>query len=345
MQAGALNIEVIPFALTFRRPYVTASGTLERRESVLLRLRDENGITALGEGVPMTLRGGDGLESVVAELKAWAADPGRAPRSSPARCAVEIALADLEAKRRDIPLWQLLAPDKKVRALPCNATITADETSAVVAQCERWADDGFEVFKLKAGPAEALELVRAVRGALGPGPRVRVDANGSWGTQAGRLLSELEALGTELVEEPLTGLAALSDLSAATTIPLVADESVTDPGEAAEARRIKACAAVTVKLTKIGGLDVRLGGHLPTYLSSALDGPVGIAAAAHAGQALPPDLPWTGIAHGLATERLFAEQLSASGPLVEGNSLAPPTDGPGLGVRLDAAVLARCRLD
>ena len=92
MEVGPLGVEVIPFALGFRRPYVTATGTLSRRESVLLRLRDENGIIGLGEGVPMTLRGGDGLAKVVSELEGWADEPARFPVSPPARSAVSMAV-------------------------------------------------------------------------------------------------------------------------------------------------------------------------------------------------------------------------------------------------------------
>ncbi|HMW44947.1 MAG TPA: hypothetical protein PKD47_03580, partial [Solirubrobacterales bacterium] len=106
----------------------------------------------------------------------------------------------------------------------------------------------------------------------------------------------------------------------------------------------QACEAATVKLSKIGGLDASLGGHLPTYLSSALDGPVGIAAAAHVAQTLDPNLPWPGMAHGLATERLFEQTLSATGPLTALNELDPPANGFGLGVELDEGILAACRL-
>ncbi|HMT05174.1 MAG TPA: enolase C-terminal domain-like protein [Solirubrobacterales bacterium] len=342
---GALRVEVIPFALSFRRPYVTATGRLDRRESVLLRVRDENGITALGEGVPMSLRGGENLLNVVGELDAWAADTTVAPASAPARCAVATALADLGAKRAGVPLWQSLAPTVKPRTLRCNATITAGSVGDVVSQCESWAADGFDVFKLKAGPESAIELAAAVRSALGPDVYIRLDANGSWGERAAAVLNGLEPIGIELVEEPLTGLNDLSILSRKTSIPLVADESVNDPADAADAAFEEACVAATVKLTKIGGLGVDLGGFLPTYLSSALDGPVGIAAAAHAAQTLDPELPWPGMAHGLATERLFREQLGSSGPLASGNRLDPPADGPGLGVILDEDVLARCRLD
>ena len=45
------SAEAIPYALPFREPYVTARGVLERREMVLLRLRDEDGLVGLGEAV------------------------------------------------------------------------------------------------------------------------------------------------------------------------------------------------------------------------------------------------------------------------------------------------------
>ncbi|MCB0856945.1 MAG: mandelate racemase/muconate lactonizing enzyme family protein [Solirubrobacterales bacterium] len=344
MEVGPLSVEVVPFALTFRQPYVTATGVLDRRESVLLRVRDENGITGLGEGVPMTLRGGDGLRTVVSELEAWADDPGLFPTAPPARCAVRTAVADLVSRRLEIPLWRHLDPGVEPRTLECNATITAGTPDDVVSQCESWAGDGFRVFKLKAGPGEALELAASVRHALGPDAQIRLDANGTWGDSSAALLRRLEPYDIELVEEPLTGLVELAALAAGTTTPLVADESVNGTEEASEAARLGSCAAATVKLSKIGGLDVSLGGALPTYLSSALDGPVGIAAAAHAAQVLDPALPWPGIAHGLATGRLFEEELSANGPLTVLNQLDPPANGFGLGVELDEKVLASCRL-
>ncbi len=344
MEIGPRSVEVIPFALSFREPYVTATGTLTRRESVLLRLKDENGIIGLGEGVPMSLRGGDGLGTVVSQLDAWADDPGLFPSSAPARCAGRIAVADLVARRTQVPLWKHLEPAAAPRSLRCNATITAGPAPDVVRQCETWAVDGFDVFKLKAGPEEAVVLTAAVRAALGDQVAIRLDANGSWGESAAHLLRDLEPFGVELVEEPVTGLSGLAGLARDSAVPLVADESVNDPDEASEAARLGSCVAATVKLAKIGGLDVALGGGLPTYLSSALDGPVGIAAAAHAAQTLDPSRPWPDIAHGLATERLFVEELSAQGPLVDLNRLDPPANGFGLGVELDEKVLAACRL-
>jgi L-Ala-D/L-Glu epimerase / N-acetyl-D-glutamate racemase len=54
------SVEVIPYALPFKEPYVTARGELRQREMVLLRLRDEDGVMGLGEAVPLSLRAGGG---------------------------------------------------------------------------------------------------------------------------------------------------------------------------------------------------------------------------------------------------------------------------------------------
>jgi L-alanine-DL-glutamate epimerase-like enolase superfamily enzyme len=95
-----------------------------------------------------------------------------------------------------------------------------------------------------------------------------------------------------------------------------------------------------VKLAKVGGPDAALAiaRELPVYLSSALDGPVGIAAAAHVAQAIPE----TGLAHGLATSLLFSETIGRGAEL-DGPMLSV-SDGPGLGVELDEDALARLRL-
>ena len=55
------SVEVIPYALPFKEPYVTARGVLGQREMVLLRVRDEDGVVGMGEAVPLALRGGVGV--------------------------------------------------------------------------------------------------------------------------------------------------------------------------------------------------------------------------------------------------------------------------------------------
>jgi L-alanine-DL-glutamate epimerase-like enolase superfamily enzyme len=342
---------VIPYALPFRRPYVTSRGSLERREMVLLRIRTAAGATGLGEAVPLSLRGGTGLAEVAGEMRTWGrsaledGDPApTATFSAPARAAIAMALTDAKAREHGVPAWKLLAPGAEPRPVPCNATLTTDSPAGVLAQAEEWAADGFGVFKLKLGSGDDAGQVEAVRAGLGPDVMIRLDANGSWDVDtAVSVLGRIERFGIELAEQPVGSLEEMSELKERTGVTLVADESVTGEAEARRAAELGACDAATVKLSKTGTLDARLGGHLPTYLSSALDGPVGIAAAAHAAQALPQDGRWGRISHGLATERLFAATIAEQGPLLRGAELPVP-DGNGLGITIDETALQRHRL-
>lgn len=332
---------------------MTARGSLDRRELVLLRIRTEAGFTGLGEAVPMSLRGGVGLKAVVDELETWGAamlddneDGSRmaAGFSAPARAAIAMATGDAEARRLQVPLHRLLAPGIEPQPVRCNATLTTDTPAGLLDQAETWAADGFTVFKLKLGSADDLGQVRAIRQGLGDGVDIRLDTNGTWDLdQASQILEELEPLRIELAEQPVEGLEGLAALRSHTSIPLVADEAVASPADSARAASICACDAATVKLSKTGSLDPGLGGSLPTFLSSALDGPVGIAAAAHVAQTLPRTGPWSKTAHGLATERLFAATIAREGNLLDGANLPVPP-GPGLGITIDEAALKKFHL-
>jgi L-Ala-D/L-Glu epimerase len=332
------SVEVVPYALPFREPYVTARGRLDRREMVLLRLRDEDGLVGLGEAVPLSLRGGASLEKVVEELEKWAGEGEVLALSAPARCAVDIALQDLRERRRAASS-SLTDASKPV---PCNATLVAGETKTVVAEALRWAKAGFTTFKMKLGAGwDDVSQVRAVREALGPDARIRIDVNASWDLEtASSNLARLETLGIELAEQPVATLDEMAKLADATSIPLAADESVTSLSDAEDAKRRRACAYTGIKLSKVGGAEAALAiaGVLPAYITSALDGPVGIAAAARVAQVVGGEL-----AHGLATQRLFASTVATVESELRDGMLHPPA-GPGLGVEIDEAALQTHRL-
>jgi O-succinylbenzoate synthase len=195
--------------------------------------------------------------------------------------------------------------------------------------------------------ATGLELVAAeVREAVGDDALIRVDANGSWSTDdAIAILGRLEPLGIELAEQPVAGLRELAAVRETTGIRIAADESVATRKEATKAVSAGACDLATVKLAKVGGLGRAAGiaAELPVYMSSALDGPVGIAAAAHGAQAIYREAADPGLAHGLATQKLFAATIASCECSLEGNRLVLP-EGPGHGIELDEALLAEHRI-
>ena len=338
------SVEVIPYALPFSAPYVTARGRLEQREMALLRLRSDDGIVGLGEAVPLSLRGGTGLPQVVRELEGFAQHQDVEGLSAPARCAVETALMDLRG-RRSAPANPSAEPGE---AIACNATLVAGSPESVAAEAESWAEDGFTTFKLKLGTGDDVAQVRAVRKAIGPEARIRVDANAAWDLEtAKRTLAELEQFEIELAEQPVATLAEMAELTESTSIPLATDESVATLEAAGQAAAIGACAYTGIKLSKVGGPDeaLAIADVLPAFITSALDGPVGIAAGAQVARSLaetehPERLE---LAHGLATQRLFSSTVAAVGCELRDGMLHLPK-GPGLGVEIDEEALQAHRL-
>jgi o-succinylbenzoate synthase len=372
------SVEVVPYALPFREPYVTAAGTLTRREMVLLRLRSEDGLEGLGEAVPLSLRGGTTLARVVEELESLGGHEaldeatlrGSATAlSAPARCAALTALLDLRGRRVAV---EDEASEGSGEPIRCNATLTAGDPAAVVSAAERWATAGFSTFKLKLGATTTktlpqgwflrsrdVEVVRAVREALGPGARIRVDANCAWDVEtAKRTLGELEPYGVELAEQPVATMEEAVEVAASTSIPIAGDESIVTRSDAKQAAAMEAYRMTGIKLSKVGGPEeaIEIAEVLPAYLSSALDGPVGIAAAAQVAATLTEaadrgesaQQPESGgrldLAHGLATQRLFASTIASVECELRDGMLYLP-DGPGLGVEIDEAALVTHRLD
>ncbi len=356
------EIEVIPYSLPFREPYVTARGELTERRLLLVRLRGE-GVEGLGETAALALRGGIGIDQIAAEIRerCWPALlDGGVERdriwSAIARCrnrgasaqalaAVDIALHDLMGRASGDPVWRLLGA-REAAPVVCNATLPAANPAATRALAEAWSAEGFHTFKLKVGLPGDVTQVATVRKTLGPGAVIRVDANGAWDVDdAAERLQALARHEIELAEQPVGTFEQMVELRKRVRVKIAADESLVSPFDARRARELGACEVAAVKIAKVGGLGAALeiAEVIPSYLSSALEGPVGIAAAAHAVQALRAGAGDAGVAHGLATERLFSQSVG-NGVVADGDQLVV-ADRPGLGVELDEDALAARHLD
>ena len=371
------GIESIPVALPFREDYVTARGRLTYREIAFVFVTTAGGPTGFGDAVALSLRGGPELTSILAQLEATcrpalddvdlgrlgdgevagevtfdrarneiAAALGRCEEASAqARAAIDLALHDLAGKLFNVPVWKLLGA-QRAAPVECNGTLVSGPSERVTAQAARLVESGFTTLKLKAGTDADLEAVRAVRAEVGPEIQLRIDANGVWSSKrALAALESLEPVGLQLVEQPTADLDSLAQVRAGARIPIVADESVTTAVQAQRAIELGACDAATLKLAKVGGIGaaMEIAALLPSYLSSALDGPVGIAAAAHLAQALPSQGFAAGLAHGLATAQLFEVEPALTSAVLDGGSLVPPA-GAGFGVVLDDAAIEGVRI-
>jgi o-succinylbenzoate synthase len=344
-----LTLESRSFRLPLRAGLDSAHGRRTVVEGVLLRVQDGQGGVGLGEVTPLPEFGTESLEAALRALgSVWliripdslsqVPEAFRMDRGAPAtRAGVELAFLDLLARRRGVPLAQLLGAGV-AGAVPVNALLRSEPPDALAREARAAAAAGFKTLKVKVGVSPASNdgsRLRAVRDAVGTAVKLRVDANGAWSESEARLrLAELVGVGLEYAEQPVAphDIAGLRRLRA--LVPVAADEALGSPG-AAEAlldgAEGPAADVLILKLPVLGGLlpalelARRAGARgVDAVVTSAMDGAVGRAGAAHLACALGGTR-----AHGLATGSLLVEDPGAH-PVVDGALLLPNQRGLGI---------------
>ncbi len=231
-----------------------------------------------------------------------------------------VEYADAEAS-----VWLAAAIDYAWNAQPAplrdriavNATIPAVSAHDVARVLTRF--PGCRTAKVKvADPAQHLsddvDRVRAVRDALGPEGRVRIDANAAWNVdEAERALHALAEFDLEYAEQPCATVAELAELRTRVKymdIPIAADESIRKAEDPIAVARAGAADLIVIKAQPLGGirraLDIVAESGLPAVVSSALDTAVGLSQ----GAALAAALPRLDFDCGLGTGALFAEDVA-----------------------------------
>jgi o-succinylbenzoate synthase len=181
-------------------------------------------------------------------------------------------------------------------------------------------ESGCTTVKVKVGVGDDRARVEAVRDALGPDGRLRLDVNATWDIDTAiRRMREFERYDLEFVEQPVADLRDFARLRGKVDVPLAADESVRLAPDPLHIPGIAAADVVILKVQPLGGvyrcLEVAEALGRPAVVSSAVETSVGLAA----GVALAAALPELAGACGLATLSLLTGDVVAD-PL-------RPTDG------------------
>jgi O-succinylbenzoate synthase len=260
-----------------------------------------------------------------------------------AKAALELAVLDAELRAGGRSLQAALGGtgDRVTPGVSVGITETVDELLAVVAAHR---DEGYRRVKLKIEPGFDLEPVRRVRELLGPGFPLQVDANTAYGRDDGPHLAALDELDLLLIEQPLDEEDLLGHAALARVLrtPICLDESILSARGAADAIELGACSVVNIKAGRVGGYlearrvhDVCLAAGAPVWCGGMLETGIGRAAnlalATLPGFSLPGDIS--------ATDRYFHEDVTEPFLLEEGTIRVPR--GPGLGVEVDRAAVAR----
>lgn len=215
---------------------------------------------------------------------------------------------------------ELPAPARE--AVPVNVTIPAVSPEIATALV---VESGASTAKVKIGDpgdeeTDDLARVAAVRDALGPRGRIRVDVNASW--DLGTALARLERLADydlEYVEQPVATLGEMAEFRKHSDIKVAADELVRQSPHPLRVIEEGAADVLILKVQPMGGvarvLDLAGRAGIPVVISSAIETSVGMYPGLLAASLLA-DLPY---ACGLGTVSLIEGDPTRE-PLV-------PTDG------------------
>lgn len=336
-----------PFSLPLARPLETAAGTVDERAGLQVRL-EADGHVGWGEATPLAgwtecleaCR--SALEAALAPLGAGDVDPslGDLDDSPAARHGLHLALADLESRRRGVPLHRWLGDEGAVESVPVNATVGDGDVPETVDAVERAVADGFGCVKVKVGSRpvdEDVERLEAARDIVGPGVALRADANGAWTRgEARAALDALADVDLDYVEQPLPAadLEGLAGLRSG-PVEVAADESL-GSHRPEDVISTGAADVLVLKPMVLGGLDrareaavaARAAG-LGAVVSTTVDAVVARTGTVHLAASLPDPRP-----AGLATAAWLETDVGEDpAPIADGRATVP--DGPGLGVAVD----------
>lgn len=273
-----------------------------------------------------------GVGHVLEEVKGW----------TMAKCALEAAVLDAELRAEGVSLARWLGGTTDRVAVGVSVGLH-DRIADTVAAVERYLEQGYVRIKLKIEPGQDVELVRAVRTAVGPDVLLQVDANAAYTLADARHLAKLDDFDLLLIEQPFAedDLRQHAELARRVRTPICLDESITSAKVAADALALGACSIVNIKPGRVGGYlegrrihDLCQANGVPVWCGGMLESGIGRAAnlalASLPNFTLPPDLS--------ASSRYFHADVTEPFELEDG-CLCVPT-GPGIGVAPDPGRLA-----
>ena len=362
------RVQIFCFRYPLERPLETVFGPVNSRPALIFRIEDEEGAFGFGESwcnfpvpgaeyrarlaaavMPNAMIGllSDKPERVFTTVRErlntialQAGEPGPVDQIS---AGIDIAMHDLAARRRNIPLARLLGGELRPLRPYASGIGPGDHDRLVQAGLAA----GYDAFKLRVGFGQASDLtaIAITRAAIGEHMDLMIDANQSWRLDEARAIAEaLGSIDLTWMEEPIAvdrPPTEWAQLALFSKVPLAGGENISGHKRFDEVIRARHLTVIQPDICKWGGLSegrvvakaiVAAGRR---YCPHYLGGGIGLAASAHLLSAaggdglLEVDANDNGLREGLAGPLL---------PLHEGRIHLP--DAPGLGYVPDISSLS-----
>ena len=359
------RIDAIPVALPLKAPMKMAGITITKAENLIVRVELKSGEVGWGEAPSAPTMTGDTPGSLVAAVRdhlaplliGKGANVDHRPMlrrsllgNTGAHSAAEMALLDAACrvtKSRLIDVVLARPPRRQVAPMWLLGNATVDED---IAEAKAKQAAGINFFKLKIGVKrlrDEIAAAHAIRAAL-PDATLCADANcGLTLAAAKRYANGTREAKLAFIEQPLPpdDLAGLRILARATKTPIGMDESIHSLADIEAVKRAGA-KGLSLKLIKLGGFrEAFAAGKLCRKLGLKInvaakiaESSIGTAAAVHLACAVP-NVDW-----GVSLTNMYLAEDIVRRPIAIADGKVSLPDGPGLGVEVDEAAVARFRV-
>jgi L-alanine-DL-glutamate epimerase-like enolase superfamily enzyme len=301
------DIEMFPYALTMKEEIKIAIGTDIAADNILVRLRTEDGVVGYGEASPYApvtgetqasdiaigrslapfIKGKDAfsLTRIISDMESFT------PGNSSIKAAFETALWDVCGKVAGQPICNLLGCYRD--SFETDMTVGMDPPEVMAEKARGIVQRGFRAVKIKVGidPAKDIERIQAVRAAIGPKIKLRIDANQGWSpAECVQVLRGVVEQQLQFCEQPVPywDWAGLRFIRDSVSTPIMVDESVHVAHDAIVGIRERAMDMINIKLMKCGGIlqavriaQVADAANIKCMLGCMDESRLGLTAAAH----------------------------------------------------------------
>ena len=352
------RLEAIPVSVPYSHREVSSRVQRDGVTAVLVKLTSDDGLVGWGESCP-----GPNIESIYETVRSTiplleGADPWntdalathffqtahwdlRPMTGNFAYAGIDMALYDLIGKASGQPLYKFFGGLQR-RQVDYFYYLSTGPADAVAEQAKIGVAQGYTTFYVKVGInfENELEMVAALRQAVGPQAKIRIDANGAWSVaQATRYLTQFDRYNIDFAEQPVRQdpVRNMAELRQRVSVPLAANEGLWRTADVWEVIRARAADVLCFSSNWVGTLGHfhRLS-HAAAYeglqVCRHTHGELGLMAAAshHLCLTLPNLVQGNQQTAAMMEDDILTQPL----PIASGPKWGVP-DGPGLSVEVD----------
>jgi L-alanine-DL-glutamate epimerase-like enolase superfamily enzyme len=349
------QFEAWPVEMRLAEPYTIAYETTDRVTNIFLRIETDQGLIGHGCAAPDFQVTGETPASVMTAFDATIApvlsgvDPLRYALilerlrtglgQQPAALAmVDMALYDLLGQIAGIPLYRLLGGYRtRIKTSITIGILSIEET---VEKVRKHIAAGFRSLKIKGGidVAVDIEKIMKIREAVGRAVELRFDANQGFNeTDTLKFVAGTRKAKLALLEQPTpkAGHTILGRITKKVPIPVMADESLMNLGDAFRLAKNDVVDMANIKLMKVGGIyeamkinAVANAANLEVMVGCMDESALAIAAGLHFALARP------NVVYADLDGHLDLMGDPAVGSVVLRNGILYPNKKPGLGAKV-----------